>query len=428
MNRKAQFANLVIIATIGISAATAQTTNTFEPVGGSTDWHTEANWSEGHSPTFAEDAVIPTNETCIISGADGVANTVEVESGATLGVEDGHSLTVDGADIHGELNSVRVVGTLYFKEDAQQNPAELLFNPSVSGLIYTISGGGTVTAASASGYGAGRIAKAVVQGITLQIASGATVKGELEFDSLVIDNDGLILVDGSDTLTIGASSVFPGVRGSGTYKVNGANASMTITHVQVQNGNYEVIDGTLDFANLFFFPLLINRNITVDGGTLTSDGDFRLIDSDVTIDNDGTMDIAGDLDVLDKEGEGPSIMTIEDGTLDVGGQLRVLRSTVIVKAGLLDTNTVDSDLSTLAIQGGTFKVAGAFASGDDTITLSGGELELNGAYTGSFTVFTITGGTLDVNEDFSNTGSVVTKSSFKNATITVAANKTATFE
>ncbi|MCH8805419.1 MAG: hypothetical protein IH986_04960 [Planctomycetes bacterium] len=382
------------------------------------------------TPTFEHDVEIPTTLTCIISTDDGEANTVRVSGFATLGVEGGHSLTIDGANALGTVNSLRVqspLGKLYFKEDAQQNPAELLFNPSVSGLVYTISDGGTVTAESASGYGAGRIARAVARSITLRIASGTTVKGELEFDSLAIDNNGLILVDGSDTLTFGAFAS-PNFGGSGTYKVNGANATMTFSDARVSGcGTYEVINGIMELVDLTANPVLGNHTITIDGGTFTSDADLRLENSDVTIDNDGSMNITGNL-VVQENGPTASTVTIEDGTLDVSGQLRVRKSSVTIKAGLLDTNTVDSDDSTLAIQGGIFKAAGTFFSDFDTITLSGGELELNGAYTGCFTVFTITGGTLDVNENFSNAGSFVTDSSFKNATITVAANKTATFE
>ncbi len=417
---------LTVVAALAIPVASAQTLNIFTPQPASTAWNATANWSLNVIPNFGHDVLIESGDTCIILLADGVANTIEIESGATLGVTDGKSLTVDSANAAGSIDSVLVAGELFLREDDEQNPGELLFKSGAGGLKFLITGGGLVTAASATEDGPGRIARDGASATTVQITSGTTIKGELEFNNLIIDNDGLILVDGSDTLTIGASIGSPAFSGSGTYKVNGASATMTFTDGNVSgSGKYEVINGTMALDDLQNPPVLGSHTITIDGGVFTSDSNMRLEGSDVTIDNDGSMEITGNL-VVQENGAIAGTVTIEDGTLDVSGQLRVRESTVTVKAGLLDTNTVDADCSTLTIQGGTFKVAGTFFSDVNTLTLSGGELELNGAFTGLAGTLTITGGTLDVNEDFTNTGFFTT--TFKNATITVAANKTATFE
>lgn len=81
---------LLLLARLG---AQAQKTWT----GATTNWNTASNWSPAGIPTASDDVVIPpapANQPILSSTA--VANTVEVQSGASLSITSGGSLTLDG--------------------------------------------------------------------------------------------------------------------------------------------------------------------------------------------------------------------------------------------------------------------------------------------------------------------------------------------
>jgi hypothetical protein len=373
----------ILLASV-VSNATAAT-NTFTGQQG-TNWHVQGNWSLGHYPTSSEDVVIPTGLTCIISSASAAALTVDVEASAVLGVDDGETLTIYGADSLGTVDSLTVDGTLYLRQDPLDAPGTLLF---------------------------------------------------------------YILADGIDTITVGSTGGGITLYGCGTLIVDGQNAGMSFSNITfVSCGTIEVTDGLMEIdPEGHQSPNIHHATVTIDGGTFTCESGMYVYFSDITIESSGEMQISGDLETGDASilidssadmqvtgnlemggGVSDSTLTLEDGTIDVSGELDIWETAVTVKAGTLEAGSVDSQDCLITIEGGQFLVAGTFlADGwpeESSITVSGGELELNGDYTGTDTSFTISGGLLDINDDFSNTGSL----SYTSGTITVAVNKAATFE
>lgn len=97
MNRSSFLAAFVGIL-ISLSTVADAGVNEFEGTFG-TDWNDNRNWSTNAVPDYDDDVLIPTGLTCIISTYPAEAGSVEVEAGATLGIES-ETLYIDSA---GEL-------------------------------------------------------------------------------------------------------------------------------------------------------------------------------------------------------------------------------------------------------------------------------------------------------------------------------------
>jgi len=63
----------------------------------STDWHTASNWLDGSVPTTSDDVKIPDVTNDPVIGAAAVAKTVQVQTGGSLTINAGDSLTVNGS-------------------------------------------------------------------------------------------------------------------------------------------------------------------------------------------------------------------------------------------------------------------------------------------------------------------------------------------
>jgi hypothetical protein len=81
----------------------------------STDWNTATNWSPASIPTATDDVVIPSASANqpVISTKDAVAQTVEVQSGATLTIQSTGTLAVNGSkSINGIFSAFYNNGTV----------------------------------------------------------------------------------------------------------------------------------------------------------------------------------------------------------------------------------------------------------------------------------------------------------------------------
>lgn len=110
---------VIAIAILGLilmgSAAQAQPCN-FNVSSG--NWTDGGNWSCGHEPTFADQAVILSGNTCTMDDAAGEADSLTVESTATLNIATGNTLS---------LNSSTTNSTITGTVNLQGSGAELAF-------------------------------------------------------------------------------------------------------------------------------------------------------------------------------------------------------------------------------------------------------------------------------------------------------------
>lgn len=106
-----------IIAFAGVSGAYAQCGNTF--TGSSPgNWNTNGNWSLGHVPTQAEQAVIPSSKVVNYNTANSIVGRLSVSG--TLNIQTGNLLQVDGAASCGTNGDNFVDGTINIQGAASQ--------------------------------------------------------------------------------------------------------------------------------------------------------------------------------------------------------------------------------------------------------------------------------------------------------------------
>ncbi|ARV06840.1 hypothetical protein BTO04_09150 [Polaribacter sp. SA4-10] len=99
--------------------------------GANTDWATTANWSSGAVPTVTDNVVIPntaTNQPIISSGTAAVANNVTIDANATLIVNGGGSLTMDG--------NLTNNGAFNIKSDAATNGSLIVKGTATGNVTY----------------------------------------------------------------------------------------------------------------------------------------------------------------------------------------------------------------------------------------------------------------------------------------------------
>jgi len=81
-------------------------------------WGNATNWSLGHVPDATEDVVIPNvNMPCIVDYSDKVCNSITIQSGATVEIQD-QTLTVNGdATVHGTIDMLNTLSRLSINND-----------------------------------------------------------------------------------------------------------------------------------------------------------------------------------------------------------------------------------------------------------------------------------------------------------------------
>ena len=176
----------------------------------SSAWHLDENWDPEEVPKFDETVLIPANKTCKVFTGIAHAKSVEVEATAVLGVVNSNTLHLHPTSA--APTGLAIDGKLFFKGSYDPDvPALLILEVSASGGTDTVvfTGSGVITAASGddpSVYGPARIED---QALVIdpndpwgfRIDSGLTFKGAWDVP-INLDSDGLMLVDGGDTMDI----------------------------------------------------------------------------------------------------------------------------------------------------------------------------------------------------------------------------------
>jgi hypothetical protein len=415
-----------IILTLGAALVLAAPpahaiTNTFTGEQ-STAWRDNGNWDLGHWPRYTEDVVIPTGLTCIISTGYADAQSVEVEVDATLGVEEGWTLTIYVPAGPSPPPTMTVNGTVYLKEDEFELPAMIFLDPTVAAGDITLTGTGVITAARDAGYGAAILTTSPTLPGCMIIDADLTLKGTMTIRG-PLANNGEILVDGPDLMYIEPSQ-FGGVcDATGLFRVKHAEGVVQLAGIQsvvpggrISGWNFHVTDGLLEIVYLSGALLMADVTMLVEGGDITSDETLDCAGCDITIAGD-TDDDAGahfTRDLVLSPGVLPNTLSMgSEGWLRIDGTLDITDTTATQTAGRTrifgDVLSTDSAFRTL---GGLSEVLGAFTaqrvSGTSSVTVSGtGRLALNGGpYTGSDTTFVIADrGRLELWEcEFSNSG------------------------
>ena len=104
----------------------------------STNWATPTNWSTGNIPTASDDIIInstPSNQPSI--GTAALANSVEVQTGATLTISAAGSLTINGNKTFGSLTGS------FFNYGTVQNNGQLTIGSTAAGGASGLLNAGT---------------------------------------------------------------------------------------------------------------------------------------------------------------------------------------------------------------------------------------------------------------------------------------------
>ncbi len=309
------------------------------------DWSTSSNWEGNQVPTVSEDVNIPGSATNMptVSGTQ-VAQSITLESGATLTISAGDTL-----DLGGSAN---------------------------------ISAGATVT---------------------MQDMAVLTIAGDFVNAGTIVENTSKIVLDGNGDQSINAQGQ-GGTKELYDLVIDKSGGTATLASTIEINGSLEIVNGTLDVSGSNYAMLIAGNwsntgsftpregTVTLEqsGGTLVTGGNgsgkrfYNLIVSgtaskvlagDLAVTNNLTIALGGALDVstsnysLNVSGnwDNDGIFTARNGTVTFDG-------------------TGDQSLEVLATVGSFYNFSINKSAGTATVTST--PLDINGS-------FTITSGTLD---------------------------------
>jgi fibronectin-binding autotransporter adhesin len=396
-------AALALVGLFALPAAASAGTCTLS---GSTDWNTAGNWTcsdtpTNRVPTAGDDVVIPNGKNAILStGANGTANSIDLQSGGHLEVGGGKTLTSDGgaaSTFAGTGTTVEVLDSgsvLHLAGNTTWSSGDW----SVGGTRYGTGNGGTVENAgmftisgnvTANNSGSGQIHN--LGGATLQRTTSegtATLNPGLDNDGQVTVNTGTLNLGGGagtsfgdytvaagktlgftgGTHTVGGVSAGDGsINGAGTVRFGLANVFVEGTATYNVPGETLLSDGRLDLA----------ASVTGATGRLTSDGAFMATRSGA-----GTLNVGMGVSIIDQltfAGKGTTNYA-SGATINAAGTgttLEVLDAGTVVH--LDGTTTWSSGVWSIGgtrfggPNGGTIENAGTFTiSGDVTANNAGG--------------------------------------------------------
>jgi|GEM_PF-662984 len=372
---------------------------------GTTDtlWHVITNWTAGHAPTTTEDVLIPagkTNYPSLTASANAVAQTLEIESGASI-TANAENIDISGATAAWVNNGTFVAGTgTVTLSHGSLSDVVSISGTSVSSF-YNLTAGSTVYLQPSAGSVI-KIAGALTQtsGSILDFtATENTVEYNGSSSQLVIDPVGPgtdvgyedLIISGGDK-TFGSS-----LHITGEFINNKSGLSVTGTAIFTDNGdgNPNEISGdyAAEFENITLenvsAPLLTFVDISASG-TLTINANTILQPDAVnTIGGAGTL-----------TGSGTAKVTRIASTPDMATQYSIATKT-------LTSLTVDycgaGNQTVNAFNYGNLLLS---ANGTRTVTLAGtGTIGVSGAFSPdlSSTSYTITGSTLEANGTGSQT-------------------------
>ncbi len=126
----------------------------------STDWATATNWLDQSVPTATDDVTIPnvTNDAVIMGGTAALANSVSVNTSASLTINDMGSLTINGFSVHSGT-------TGFYNRGTVTNSGDIILGSTGSVGYYGIWNLGTFNNSASGGSGAIHIDRATNFGL-----------------------------------------------------------------------------------------------------------------------------------------------------------------------------------------------------------------------------------------------------------------------
>ncbi|WP_271568880.1 FecR domain-containing protein [Bradyrhizobium sp. CCBAU 11386] len=292
---------------------------------------------------------ITNNGTLEIAGAATLLNDVLTNTGHTVRIDDGQTLTLSGTEISG--------GTIDNFSGAQGGTIDVTGNSQIDGNATLNKGAVTVE-----------------NGVTLTL-DDATIAGA------TIGNGGTVKVDASKKLTLAGASLTGGALSVfGTLASSGAT---TITDAAItNNGLIEAVGGLLTLATITSATVANAGTLRANGAELDIDheavtntgtlaaingGTLKLISMTVTNDA-GAVSVASG-STLDLVGA-----VIDGGTLTIAGTLESTGTSAINNADITNTGTITVTGGTLTIDPVTLHTITNHA----LIQVSNGELDVSG--------------------------------------------------
>ena len=330
----------------------------------------------------ANKGAITNSGTLEIAGAATLLNDILTNTGHTIKIDDGQTLTLSGTEIAGgTINnySGAGVGTIDVTGDSKLSGNVTLNKGAVTvedGITLTF--GDAIVAGTAIGnlgtvkVDAGKkltMNGASLTGGTLNVAGTLDSNDTTTVTNASIFNNGLIeAIAGLLTLTATTSV---SIANTGTLQAK--SGELDIDHEAVTNTGTlaSVSDGTLK---------LIGMTVTNTDGAVSVDSSSRLDLNGATIDG-GTATISGLL-----ESTGTSAIDTADLTVANGGTITVTSGTLTIDPGTLHAITNQGLIE--AVSGGTLKLTTA------TITNTGGTISVDGSSKLYLTDVSINGGSL----------------------------------
>ncbi|MFN3997632.1 T9SS type A sorting domain-containing protein [Algoriphagus sp.] len=251
---------------LNVTNSTLACVNGFWIGGTSTDWFTTSNWCNGIVPTATTDVLIPANAPFkpVINANGAIARNLNIESGASLGISETQTLTLNGNFINNGT-FVPATGTVVFGGTATQT----ISGSSTSSFFNLISTNSTSLGLSAP----------ISIGGTLSLTAGNITAGS----NLTMNvNSAIIRGTGAMTGTIQGANIYS-VSYQGTSKTTGSELSggglnsvtVSLNANQILTaGNNFTVRGNLNIptnVTLNMATFQLSGNLTTTGsGTLST--------------------------------------------------------------------------------------------------------------------------------------------------------------
>ena len=243
---------------LSATAHAAQVTATWTGAGANANWDNPANWSTANFPNNGTPA--GTTYNVVIDGNSGAtANVIlnvivtidalTVNSGDSLAFNNGQQITV--------VNSGAGTGTIVNSGTIALNSGGTSTDLVINGNV-TLSGGGTITLGNNNNN---RIFGTVATDRLTNVDNTIQGAGQIGADFMALTNQGTIVANQSNTLTIDPSA--SGAINSATLR---ATASATL---RLQGGAFTNTGATINAQNVSVVEL---TGATITNGTLTTDG------------------------------------------------------------------------------------------------------------------------------------------------------------
>ncbi len=228
--RRIAFSMTALLVCLTACPALAQTTNTWTGTT-STDWNTAANWNPTRVPLATDDVVIaPGSPNQPILNTTAVANSVEVQGGASLSITSAGSLTINGSK-----NVYEVGTTAFVNSGTVTSGGQLVIGNTAAvgnyGLLnqatFSNQPGGRIQIDNSTTYGLYNRSGSFTNSATVTIGANAAVGsyGLVNFATFTNQGSGQVAIDRSTTAGLGnlgsftnsAGLTIGAVAGVGTY-------------------------------------------------------------------------------------------------------------------------------------------------------------------------------------------------------------------